>query len=53
MKTMQKLAIFAAGYVLGTRAGRERYDEIRQMAQRLAQRVDDTAADVASEAEQH
>jgi hypothetical protein len=36
---------FAAGYVLGSRAGRERYEQIKRTAQRLADspRVQETA----------
>ncbi|HET7431794.1 MAG TPA: hypothetical protein VFJ89_09835 [Nocardioides sp.] len=30
----------AVGYVLGTRAGRERYDQIRQAASRAADRLE-------------
>ena len=29
-------AVFGVGYLLGTRAGRQRYDQIRQLAGRLA-----------------
>ncbi|MGC5011398.1 YtxH domain-containing protein [Streptosporangium sp. DT93] len=28
---------FAAGYVLGSRAGRERYEQIKQLAQRVSE----------------
>ncbi len=34
----EKLLLFGAGYVLGTRAGRERFDELAAMAKKLAQR---------------
>jgi hypothetical protein len=37
---LSTIAMFGAGYVLGTRAGRERYDQIRQAAQRFADGVD-------------
>lgn len=30
----------AVGYVLGARAGRERYEEVRQLASRAAQRLE-------------
>jgi hypothetical protein len=33
-------AVFAVGYVLGTRAGRHRYDQIRQLAGRWAEEFD-------------
>ena len=33
-----KLAIFAAGYLLGTRSGRERYDQLVGVARWLAAR---------------
>ena len=36
MKKIPLLAAAAAGYVLGARAGRERYEQIRTQAQRLA-----------------
>ena len=32
MKKLQLLTAFGAGYVLGARAGRERYDQIKSMA---------------------
>ncbi len=35
------LGALAVGYVLGTRAGRERYEEIRQLASRAARRLED------------
>jgi hypothetical protein len=31
MKKLMTLAAFGLGYVLGTRAGRERYEQIRQL----------------------
>jgi len=34
----EKLLIFGIGYVLGTRAGRERFDELIDMARKFAQR---------------
>ena len=34
----EKLLIFGIGYVLGTRAGRERFDELIEMAKKFAQR---------------
>lgn len=35
-----KLLIFGAGYVIGTRAGRERYDELRTLARRIADQLE-------------
>lgn len=35
-----RLAVFGIGYLLGTKAGRERYDQIRA-AQGAAQRLED------------
>jgi hypothetical protein len=32
MKKLMTLAAFGLGYVLGTRAGRERYEQIRELA---------------------
>jgi hypothetical protein len=34
------VAMFGAGYVLGTRAGRERYDQLRGLGRRLAGELD-------------
>jgi hypothetical protein len=34
------LAAFGAGYVLGTRAGRERYDQIRELAMDTSHRLE-------------
>jgi hypothetical protein len=36
MKKIPLLAAAAVGYVLGTRAGRERYEQIKSGAQRIA-----------------
>lgn len=38
------LGALAVGYVLGARAGRERYEDIRQLAGRAAQRLEDYGA---------
>ena len=38
--TITKLAIFAAGYVIGTRAGHERYAQIVELAGRASQRLE-------------
>jgi hypothetical protein len=37
-------AVFGLGYLLGTRAGRQRYDQIRQLAGRLAEDFDGSGA---------
>ena len=37
---LSTIAMFGAGYVLGTRAGRERYEQLRQAANRFADGVD-------------
>jgi hypothetical protein len=34
------VAMFGAGYVLGTKAGRERYDQLRELGRRLASELD-------------
>jgi hypothetical protein len=34
------VAAFGLGYVLGTKAGRERYDQIRQLAQTASKNFD-------------
>jgi hypothetical protein len=39
-----KLLVFAAGYVLGTKAGRARYNQISAIAQSAARRLDGYAA---------
>jgi hypothetical protein len=41
---LRKLILFGAGYVLGARAGRARYNQIAAMAQTAARRLDDYAA---------
>jgi hypothetical protein len=38
---LSRIAIFGVGYVLGTRAGRERYEQIVAAAQRASQRLED------------
>jgi hypothetical protein len=35
---LEKLVIFGIGYVLGTRAGRERFDELVAMGKKFAER---------------
>jgi hypothetical protein len=37
---MRAAVIFAAGYVLGTKAGKERYVQIRQAAQKVAAKLE-------------
>ncbi len=37
------LAVFAAGYVVGAKAGRERYEQIRELTQRFADRLEEHA----------
>jgi hypothetical protein len=37
---LEKLLIFGIGYVLGTRAGKERFDEMVETAKRFAARDD-------------
>ena len=54
MRKLVALTSFAAGYVLGAKAGRERYEQIRRMALRIREnpRVQETAhhaADMARE----
>lgn len=36
------LCAFGIGYVLGTRAGRDRYDQIRELARDASQRLDES-----------
>jgi hypothetical protein len=37
-------AVFGVGYLLGSRAGRQRYDQVRRLAARLAQEFDGSGA---------
>lgn len=37
---LTRIAIFGAGYVLGTKAGRERYEQIVVAAQNASQRLE-------------
>ncbi|WP_219942636.1 hypothetical protein [Iamia sp. SCSIO 61187] len=37
------LVVFGVGYVAGTRAGRERYDQLVALSQRLADRLEERA----------
>jgi len=37
---LSALGALAVGYVLGARAGKERYEEIQQLASRAAQRLE-------------
>jgi hypothetical protein len=52
MKKLVALTAFAAGYVLGARAGRERYEQIRRLAVRIKDdpRVQETAHSAADKA---
>jgi hypothetical protein len=40
MKKLMTVAAFGLGYVLGTRAGRERYEQIRGLARTASKNVD-------------
>ena len=42
------LVVFGAGYVLGTRAGRERYDQLVALGARLADRLEERAEETGS-----
>lgn len=41
---LSTVAIFGLGYLVGARAGRQRYDQIRQLASRLAEEFDASGA---------
>ena len=41
---LSTVAIFGLGYLVGARAGRQRYDQIRQLAGRLAEEFDASGA---------
>jgi hypothetical protein len=38
------LAVFAAGYVVGAKAGRERYEQIVDVAEKASRRLDEFSA---------
>ena len=38
------LAVFGAGYVLGSRAGRERYDQLRELGRTAAEKFETSGA---------
>ncbi len=40
MKKLMTLAAFGLGYVLGTKAGRERYEQIRELARSASKNFD-------------
>jgi hypothetical protein len=40
---IKALVIFGAGYIVGTRAGRERYAQIVSLSQKLADRLEEHA----------
>ncbi len=42
--TLTKAALFAAGYVLGARAGRDRYAQILEVAARASERLEELSA---------
>ncbi|HET6167162.1 MAG TPA: hypothetical protein VFE07_10065 [Marmoricola sp.] len=52
MKKLLALTAFAAGYVLGAKAGRDRYEQIRRLALRIKEnpRVQETAHSAADKA---
>ena len=52
MKKLLALTAFAAGYVLGAKAGRDRYEQIRRIALRIKEnpRVQETAHSAADKA---
>jgi hypothetical protein len=41
---LSTMVVFGAGYVLGTRAGRERYDQLRALASQIAEQFDGSGA---------
>jgi hypothetical protein len=42
---LSKLIVFGAGYVLGSKAGRERYNQIVAIAQEAARRLEQYSGD--------
>lgn len=51
--TLTKLAIFAAGYVVGAKAGRERYAQIIDVAGRTSQRLEEFSARHGGDGQDH
>ena len=54
---LRTVALFGVGYVLGTRAGRERYAQLVALAQKASERLDEyggsgVAESVATDAQQ-
>lgn len=41
---LTRLAVFAVGYVVGARAGRERYAQIVELVERTSERLDEFSA---------
>lgn len=50
---LRTLAVFGIGYVLGTRAGRERYEQIVAAAKRAGQRLEQYGSPDGSPGTQH
>jgi hypothetical protein len=50
--TLTKAAIFAAGYFLGAKAGRERYAQILEIAARASQRLEEFSSRGAADREE-
>lgn len=46
---LRAAAVFGVGYVLGTRAGRERYAQIRELAQKAASKLEEKGRELSSE----
>ena len=50
--TLTKVAIFAAGYVFGAKAGRDRYAQIVEVAARASQRLEELSSRGAADREE-
>jgi hypothetical protein len=47
---LRTIVVFGAGYVLGSRAGHERYKQIVEVARRLGQRLEERRSTLAAQA---
>jgi hypothetical protein len=47
---LRTIVVFGAGYVLGSRAGHERYTQIVEVARRLAHRLEERRSTLAAQA---
>lgn len=48
---LRAAVIFGAGYVLGTKAGRERYAQIQELAQKAAAKLEEKGREISTSRE--